>query len=170
MTDDFPPFEEVFRSHRDRIYRYLLLQVRRAADAEDLTADVFLAAYLAYERVAPPPERVHLWLFRIARNRANNWRRHLAVVTRTLPHLVAGEARTVEDQALVAEDIRRVRDSIRQLRPRDRQLLALRIGGDLSHAEVAVLLGISESAAVMGTKRALQRIRERMVAAGWTPL
>src|SRR4051794_36513349 len=43
-----PAFEQVYRDHATRIYRYCLSQLGNASDAEDLAAEVFAAAFAAY--------------------------------------------------------------------------------------------------------------------------
>ena len=45
-----PPtaFEQVYRDHAARVFRYCLSQVSNRGDAEDLAADVFAAAFHAF--------------------------------------------------------------------------------------------------------------------------
>lgn len=43
-----PSFEDVYRTHAARVYRYCLSQVSSTHDAEDLAADVFASACRAY--------------------------------------------------------------------------------------------------------------------------
>src|SRR5476649_2864542 len=47
---DRPPFEDLYRDYLGRIYAYVRAQVPTAADAEDITAQVFMNAYQAYGR------------------------------------------------------------------------------------------------------------------------
>ena len=39
------PFEEVYREHADAVYRFCVSQLRDQATAEDVTGDVFAAAF-----------------------------------------------------------------------------------------------------------------------------
>ena len=66
---------------------------------------------------------------------------------------------------LVAHDeaaVRRatVRAALMQLEPRDRELIALKFHGDLSNAELAKVLGTSESNAGTRLHRAVTKLRE----------
>ena len=57
-----------------QVYGYLLARCGRAALAEDLTAETFLAAVTACRRV-PPPEPSTAWLVGIARHKlVDHWR------------------------------------------------------------------------------------------------
>jgi RNA polymerase sigma-70 factor (ECF subfamily) len=56
---------QLFRVHRDRIYRYILHLVHNAAEAEDLTQETFLRAHRGRQSLQDPGAVVS-WLYRIA--------------------------------------------------------------------------------------------------------
>jgi RNA polymerase sigma factor (sigma-70 family) len=154
-------FDQVYRQHADAVYRFCLSQLRDPAAAEDLAADVFAAAYAAFERAHPEADGVRPWLFRIARNGAiDRARRERS--RRHAPLGAAARVATVEDQAAVRDELRAVLAAIAQLRERDRLLVGLRVAGGLSFAEVGAVTGMREDAARMATQRALQRIRSEV--------
>ncbi|TMG04594.1 MAG: RNA polymerase sigma factor, partial [Chloroflexi bacterium] len=68
MLADRPPFEDIYRDYLGRIYAYVRAQVGTSADAEDITAQVFMNAYQAYARFEARNTTPSAWLFRIARN------------------------------------------------------------------------------------------------------
>src|SRR6476469_785144 len=70
-----PPFEQVYRDHAARVFRYCLSQVSNRGDAEDLAADVFAAAFDAFGTVELMPGTELAWLLRIARNAVIDHRR-----------------------------------------------------------------------------------------------
>jgi len=158
------PFDEVYREHADAIYRFCVSQLRDAATAEDITADVFAAAFAAYERVHPDAAGARTWLFRIARNAViDQYRREGR--RRSLLARVGRDRQfpeSVEDSGEPPSDLRSICAALETLRDRDRQLVGLRIAGGLSFAEVAAVLGMRESAAKMATHRALERVRARL--------
>jgi RNA polymerase sigma-70 factor (ECF subfamily) len=47
IAGDAEAFGELYRFYREAIYRYILIRVRNATDAEDLTEQVFLKAWEA---------------------------------------------------------------------------------------------------------------------------
>src|SRR2546421_12138004 len=91
-----PPFAALYREYLGRIYAYVRAQVGTSADAEDITAQVFMNAYQAYGRFEARNQTPAAWLFRIARNA-------------TLDHFRAQGRRdrlrrTIEHQPMAEED------------------------------------------------------------------
>lgn len=58
-------FEKLYAENGERIYRFCFRLSGRAADAEDLTQEVFLAAYQGLDKFAGRSSNV-TWLYRIA--------------------------------------------------------------------------------------------------------
>ena len=160
MLADRPPFEDLYRQFLGRIYAYVRAQVSSSADAEDITAQVFMNAYQAYGRFEARNTTPAAWLFRIARNatldhfRAHGRRERLR---RTIEHQpVAGV-----DPAGMAEE--RIQYSallahVARLPERQREAISLRHSG-LNFEEVGALMSCSEDAAKMLYHRALKALR-----------
>jgi len=159
------PFEEVYRTHVQRVHAFCLSQVRHAADAEDLTAEVFASALAAWDRDGPTLDRVQAWLIGIARNAAvDHYRRgrRRAVLAAVLGrHVDRQRLPDVESGVVVRDELARVLVQLDQLRPRERLLIGLRVAADLSYAEIGDITQLSEHAATVATRRALARLRQR---------
>jgi RNA polymerase sigma-70 factor (ECF subfamily) len=56
---------ELFQTHHDRIFRYVLRMVKNRAEAEDLTQESFLRAYRGRDSLRSPEASLG-WLYRIA--------------------------------------------------------------------------------------------------------
>jgi len=158
---DRPPFEDLYRQFLGRIYAYVRAQVGSSADAEDITAQVFMNAYQAYERFEARNTTPAAWLFRIARNatldhfRASGRRERLRRTIERQP--VAGE-----DPGAMAEEriqYRALLAYVAALPERQREAISLRHSG-LSFEEVGRLMSCSEDAAKMLYHRALKALRE----------
>jgi RNA polymerase sigma-70 factor, ECF subfamily len=158
---DRPAFEDLYRDYMGRIYAYVRAQVGSAADAEDVTSQVFMNAYQAYARFETRNSTPAAWLFRIARNatldhfRAGNRRDRLR-------RTIAREPQAEEDPAEQAEEriqYRALLARVAGLPERQRDAISLRHSG-LSFDEVGSLLGCSEDAAKMLYHRALKALRE----------
>lgn len=161
MASDRPPFEDVYRDYLGRIYAYVRAQVGTSADAEDITAQVFMNAYQAYGRFEPRNLTPAAWLFRIARNatldhfRARGRRDRLQ---RTMEHQPEAE----EDPSAMAEDriqYQGLLAHVARLPERQRDAISLRHSG-LSFDEVGHLMSCSEDAAKMLYHRALKALRD----------
>jgi RNA polymerase sigma factor (sigma-70 family) len=167
VVADRPLFEDLYREYLGRIYAYVRAQVTTSADAEDITAQVFMNAYQAYARFEARNTTPAAWLFRIARNatldhfRARGRRERLR---RTIEHQPMPE----EDPAGVAEDRIRYRAlliHVAQLPERQRDAISLRHSG-LSFEEVGNLMSCSEDAAKMLYHRALKALKESVAREG----
>jgi RNA polymerase sigma factor (sigma-70 family) len=158
-------FEEVYRRHADAVYRFCLSQLRDAAAAEDLAADVFAAGFANYPTARPDENGVRAWLFRIARNGAIDHYRKARTQKRWLrTQGLDADHHDVERTVELNADLRSALAAIGLLRKRDRLLVGLRIAGGLSYAEVGAVAGMSENAARMATNRALDKVRHQMEA------
>ncbi len=155
------PFDEVYRHHADSVYRFCVSQLRDPDTAEDITSDVFAAAFAAYGRVRPEPAGVRTWLFRIARNAVIDQYRREGRRRSLIARIGRDRAfpESVEEHAEQRYDLRAVCDAMATLRERDRQLVGLRVAGGLSYAELGHVVGMREGAAKMATQRALDRVR-----------
>lgn len=159
-----PSFDEVYREHAARVYRFCLSQVRDPAEAEDVAAEVFVSALSAYERTRPDAEDVQPWLLRIARNEIIDRERRRQRRSLVLARFFSGGSEmdptvNVEAQVLIRDELKRVLDVMKQLSARDRLLVGLRLAADLPYAEIGAVVGISEHAATVATRRAVQRLR-----------
>ncbi len=157
-------FEALYRSSRDDVYAYVATLLRDAAAAEDVTALAFERAYRRRRSFDRHRGDERAWLFGIARNAAldelRRRRRHA-----TLVHDPASEDR---DLALAASEdaadaiLRRstVRAALDALDARERELVALKFHAGLSNAEIARVLGVSESNAGTLLHRTITKLRK----------
>jgi RNA polymerase sigma factor (sigma-70 family) len=156
----FRPFEDVYRTHLDSVFRFCLSQLRDRDAAEEVTAEVFSAALSAYSRLQP--DRATLpWLLSIARNRViDHYRAHQR--RQRLATLLGRGHSPTRDPAQVAElreDLARAGRAIARLDRRAQVLVGLRVAGQLSYAEIGEVTGMSEGAARVATYRALRAVR-----------
>ena len=160
-SDSWERFEVLYRSSRDDVYAYVLTLLRDRAAAEDVTAVAFERAYRRRRTFDRRRGDERGWLFGIARNAAlDELRRNRRTATLVV------DPEDVSEDALVSEDgedmaVRRatVREALQALAPRERELIALKFHAGLSNAEVASVLGVSESNAGTLLHRAVQKLR-----------
>lgn len=153
----------LYREFSPAIYRYIAYRVPTEADAEDLTAEVFLKmveALPAYQSTGAPFEA---WLYRIASARVADFhrrvnRRNVAALS---DHL-ADDAPTPEAQFQQRGEYEALRAALAQLTDEQQSILLLRFVENKSHREVAQILGKTESAVKTAQYRALTRLTEIM--------
>lgn len=155
-------FEALYRASRDDVYAYVATMLRDRSAAEDVTALAFERAFRRRRTFSPRRGTARAWLFAIARNAALDElrrRRRSAVLVDEPPE---GEETGMSPQDSVELSLRRdaVRTALATLEPRERELIALKFFAGLSNAELAVVVGLSESNAGTRLHRTVQKLRK----------
>jgi RNA polymerase sigma-70 factor (ECF subfamily) len=153
-------FEALYRSSRDDVYAYAFTLLRDRAAAEDVTALAFERAYRRRRTFDRRRGEERAWLFGIARNAAlDELRRRgrLAALVVDPASEAAGLGFDEEDVAL-----RRtvVRGALATMSARERELIALKFHAGLSNADLARVLGVSESNAGTLLFRTMEKLRK----------
>jgi RNA polymerase sigma-70 factor (ECF subfamily) len=152
-------FEELYRSSRDDLFAYVCTLLRDRSAAEDVTALAFERAYRRRRTFDRRRGEERAWLFGIARNAALDElrrRSRLASLVAEPPDDAVGP----EDGAEVALRRTAVRAALAGMSARDRELIALKFHAGLSNAEVARVLGVSESNAGTMLHRTIEKLRK----------
>ena len=68
----------------------------------------------------------------------------------------------MESQVVLRDELRQAIDAIGRLSSRDRVLVGLRLASELPYAEIGQVLGMSEHAATVATRRAVARLRAKL--------
>jgi RNA polymerase sigma-70 factor (sigma-E family) len=152
----------LFASHYGALVRLAILLTHDPAVAEEIAQDAFVLLHTHWSGLRDPDKAVP-YLRRTVLNRARSELRHRRVVEqfqrrRTVPVT----APSAEAGALDAERQAWVLAAVRTLPARQREALVLRYYADLSLAEVAEAMGLSEGAVKSHTARALAALRLRM--------
>jgi RNA polymerase sigma-70 factor (ECF subfamily) len=137
-----------------RVYAYVAYRLGDGQDAEDVTSETFARALRyrdSYDRSKGEPIS---WLLGIARRCVDG---ALAPVPEILGEVPEGVDEDDVEQRAVARLT--LADALAKLSTRDRELIALRYGGDLTAAQIGVRLGLSTNAAEVALHRALDRMR-----------
>ncbi len=154
-----PPFQRFLDEQRDPVWRFLVASVGRE-HADDCFQDTFLAAMRAYPRLRDA-ENLRGWALTIAHRKALD--HHRARARRALPVADVPEPATAPDPDPVsALDRDHVWTRVRELAPRQRAVLTLRFAGDMTHAQVAAVLGCSTEASRQAQRDGLKALRQTM--------
>jgi RNA polymerase sigma-70 factor (ECF subfamily) len=153
-------FESLYRSSRDDVYAYVMTLLRDPAAAEDVTALAFERAYRRRRSFDRRRGDERGWLFGIARNAAlDELRRRRRLATLSVdPEDVAETATAADDDVVLRRTA--VRTALESMSARDRELIALKFHAGLSNAELARVLGVSETNAGTMLHRTVQKLRK----------
>ena len=140
-------FEIIVERHRRTVYQLCYRFVGNHEDASDLSQDVFVRAYKGLQRFRGQSS-LGTWLYRIGVNVCLNRvsaKRPLTEPIDARPH-VDERAPDAAGELLRAERAAEVRAAIARLPNKQRATVILRVYHELSHEEIAGILGSSVGA------------------------
>ena len=150
-------FAELYESHVDRVYAYIIRRVRDRSAAEDLTSEVFHHALANLHRFEWRGVAFAAWLFRIAANAmADRWQQDRRETGEADPEDPAsGGTEEIERRAMLFQ-------LVDHLPADQRRVITERFVEQKSIRVVAQALGRSEGAVKQLQWRALETLREQM--------
>ncbi len=159
-------FREFLRRYKEPVYRLIRSSIGDADEALDLTQETFVSAFAALKRY-DPDRPFRLWVSRIALNKCRDWRRRQAVraffrKARPIEDAfnIASEIPTPEAEAGDRAELAKVAVAMSHLPQNLRQVLVLRAVEELSQAEAADALGVTEKTIETRLYRARKQLSE----------
>lgn len=160
---DSQAFGALYDQYAPLIYRYLLSRLGNVEEARDITSQTFLKAVELF------PQYNHrgyfsAWLFSIARSK------YVDHLRKTRHGVVAINEEQLDprpdplNELVDSERLTELTKRIRALAPEEQELLRLRYVADLSFAEMAELLRVSEGAVKKRIYRLLARLQSQLEA------
>lgn len=147
----------LFEAHFEPLLAYARRRTPQLSDAEDLVAETFSVAWRRLDRLPQAREQQLPWLYGVARHLLANQRRGVARRLRLMERLrstfIAPPGRDPVPEVVAA---------VAALPERDQELLRLIAWEGLTHAEVALVLGISPNAVAIRVHRARERLRRSL--------
>ncbi len=164
---DHRAFREVFEIYRDRVYSLCRNMSGSDEDAEDLTQDIFIAAFKGMGSFRAESS-FGTWIYRIAANRC------AAELRRTKPRFQSlddAERQNVlplsnrgnqEEQLVRKELLQRVEAAVEALPESQRLIFVLGTQMGMRYREIGEIAGCSEDAVKVRIHRARKRVRDAM--------
>ena len=161
---DTAAFGTIFERHATTVYNYCFRRTGNWAQAEELTAIVFLEAWRRRTQVQLERDEAIPWLLGVAtnvlRNLRRSQRRHGAALERLPRERVADFTADVDARL---DDERQMRATLRaldKLQRSDQDVLALCVWEELTYEQAALALGIPVGTVRSRLSRARARLRE----------
>jgi RNA polymerase sigma-70 factor (ECF subfamily) len=154
-------FDIIVERHRRAVYQLCFRFVSNHEDASDLAQDVFVRAFRGLRRFRGQSS-LSTWLYRIGVNVCLNKVGAARLATEPLDarQHVDDRSESAAERLLREERAARVRAAIAQLPRKQRAALILRTYHELSHQEIANVLGSSAGAVKANVFHALQNLKK----------
>ncbi len=163
-------FSALYEHYYDSIYRYVSFRTGSFADAEDITAEVFVRMIESIHRFRWKGYPFSSWLFRIAHNLVVDFYRKKGrrntVPLDDAPQIVDAavfDADARMDIELSMGDVRRAMENLTDLQ---REAITLRFAAGLSVAETAKAMGKKDNAVKALQHAGLKKLRRTLCAEG----
>lgn len=155
----------MYDEHVWRVYGFCAYRLGDRDTAEDLTQATFERALRAWSRFDPRRASVSTWLLAIARNLLiDHYRRDRSSLTDPIDERLAPAVPGPEERLTVSPELL---SALARLSERDREVLALRFGGDMTGPEIADLLNLTLANVQQILSRSLRRLRGLLDDAGY---
>ncbi|WP_241911536.1 sigma-70 family RNA polymerase sigma factor [Telmatospirillum siberiense] len=158
--DDVDAYRTLVERHIDHAYAVAMRILKNPADAEDVTQDAFVKAWLNRHRWDAGRAKFSTWLYRVIVNRCIDKQRLLK--TEWLDDVEEPAADITDAVTLIHRQrvYGRLEDALHRLPTQQRVALVLSYYEDMSNIEVADVMGTTVGAVESLLKRGRKRLRE----------
>ncbi|RFS20688.1 RNA polymerase sigma-70 factor [Chitinophaga silvatica] len=158
-------FNELFLSYKDKVYGFILLMVKDAVHAEELTQEVFLKLWLCRDTLQ---DVVNLqgYIFTIAKHKTLNHLRKVAYNEQLLKELsvhMKPVVNDVEETVIAKEYVQLLNDGLAQLSVQQRKIYEMSRQGGLTHDQIAAQLNISRNTVKNHLVKSLAFLRQYLL-------
>ena len=159
-------FSALYEHYYDSIFRYVSFRTGNTAEAEDITAEVFVRMIESIHRFKWQGYPFSSWLFRIAHNLVVDFyrkkgRRRMVPLDNAPPIMEEGvvDADARMDLELTMGDVRKAMEDLTDLQ---REAITLRFAAGLSVAETAKAMGKKDNAVKALQHAGLKKLRRAL--------
>jgi len=157
---DVAAFQLLYQRHKARVFGFLVARLKTRTEAEEVFQEVFTKLHthrFKYRKDAP----FLAWLFTILKNSLVDHIRKQNTRGKYL-ELCPEAVDTAMEEPRGGQDVNEAIAELSSLSSEQRMLLSMRFNEDLSFAEIAELMDISQSNARKIVSRAIQKLRSLM--------
>lgn len=163
-TSETVLFSELYDRYANKVYRKCISMVKNKEDAQDLSHDILVKAFLNISSFAGNSS-FSTWVYAITYNRCIDFLRSKQKA-RTIEYGEAYEIYEKEDETDVEEkmlfeiEVERLKELMDLLSDGDRAILLMKYQDEMTVEQIQQILDLNNSAAKMRLKRARDRLRK----------
>jgi RNA polymerase sigma-70 factor (ECF subfamily) len=158
---DREAFDRLVERYQRDVYRLCYRYLNNHEDASDTAQEVFLKAYRAIGSFRGD-SALSTWLYRIAVNTCLNFRAARKPSGQELPETIVDPRPGAQSRVESDEQSRRVREAVSRLPEKQRATVILKVYHDLTHEEVAGILGATVGTVKANLFHALGNLRKTL--------
>lgn len=163
QAGDERAFEELVEEYRERVYRVAWRILRDDEDAEDAAQEAFIKIFKSIGRFEGRSS-VYTWIYRITVNIAlNKLKRDKFRRMVPLGDMIRKDTRPGADPSrttMGSEIARRIGEAVDTLPEKQRAVFTLKFYEELSHREIAEIVGCSEGTSKANYFHAIRKLRK----------
>jgi RNA polymerase sigma-70 factor (TIGR02952 family) len=163
-------FAQVYDMYFKRVYKYICYRINNHYTAEDICSQVFEAVMCKYHSFSSEKSTFEVWLFAIVRNavtdyfRAQKKRSYFSLDS--LLDMVFPKP-SPEELAIRDDNNQALFKALSTLREKERNIIAMKYAAGLRNAEIAQIMGVSESNIGVVLYRSLKKLHGALEAGGF---
>lgn len=155
---------EVYDRWASLVHSYALRALQDTHDAEDVTQQVFVAAWQGRDTMTPGPHTFPAWLIGIARHKISDAR---AARARDVRRIEAVAAVAPSDEVVGTEDVMEpdrlvVRQAVDEMGEPRRTIMLLAFWQDLTHVDIAATTGLPLGTVKSHLRRGLTQLHHTL--------
>ena len=154
-------FGLLYDKYIEKIYKFVYFKTNHKETAEDITSQVFLKAFNNINSFDNKGS-FNAWLYQIARNSIIDFYRLKKNEINIEDIFDLSDQSDIERDMDVKVKLEKVEKYLKHLKPEQREIIMLRIWGQMSYKEIAEILGKSESSCKMMFSRTITVLRKEM--------
>jgi RNA polymerase sigma-70 factor (ECF subfamily) len=154
-------FDSIYQDYFDNVFHYIYNRTGNSEDAEDITSQIFLSIL---ERLPKYKDNGHLaaWVFTIARHKLiDHYRKNKKLTKFDENNFTISDEKMIQT-VIHKEHVNALNKVLNNLSANEKELIRLRILGELKFSDIARILKRSESSVKKAYYRLIQRIKHRL--------
>lgn len=159
-------FSDKYSKYFPRVFAYVYARVGNPTTTEDMVSEVFERAFTKVDSLRSDAA-FSTWLFTIARNVIISQARKFSRETLVDPEVmqeIAPHSASVESEVLKQEQMRDLASLVRRFPQREQDIISLKFDAELSNAQIAEIMGLSEPNVRVILFRTLKKLRSMLSA------